>query len=122
MSEAIVIEINRLRTHPEEYVAKLQKRYDSFIDDYLYQLTAESCVRTREGKQVVMETINALKDMKPLKAMDISSYLEASAMDHASDLIINNIFSDDGSDGSTLSDRMERYCVWRGSNGENIVS
>lgn len=63
-----------------------------------------------------------LSSMKPLKPMEVSPFLEASAMDHASDLIINNRFSDDGSDGSTLSDRMERYCVWRGTNGENIVS
>jgi uncharacterized protein YkwD len=71
---------------------------------------------------VVLDTINALTNLKPLKPMEVSSYLEASSMDHASDLIINNIFSDDGSDGSKLNDRVERYCVWRGVSGENIVS
>lgn len=42
-------------------------------------------------------------------------------MDHASDLIINNVFSHNGSDGSILKDRIERYCFWRGSLGENMV-
>ena len=71
---------------------------------------------------VVLEAINSLLNLKPLKPMEMSSYLEASSMDHASDLIINDIFGKDGSDGSKLSDRVERYCVWRGTCGENIVS
>jgi hypothetical protein len=50
-SEAIANEINTLRTNPGEYIIRLTARYNSFIDDYLYQLTEDSCVKTREGKQ-----------------------------------------------------------------------
>jgi hypothetical protein len=64
--------------------------------------------------------MKVLEGTAPLPPMMASSFLEESAIDHASDLILNNIFSHTGSDGSILKDRIERYCLWRGSLGENM--
>lgn len=140
LSREIVQEINKVRSNPSEYVIHLQSRYDSFVDDFVYKLSSDEYLRTKEGKQcklsfspsilllllltlsslVILETIKVLEATSPLPPMIESTFLEESAIDHVSDLIVNNIFSHTGSDGSSLKDRIERYCLWRGSLGENM--
>lgn len=69
-----------------------------------------------------MEVIELLRSMKPLPAMSLSSFLESAAFDHCKDSGMKNLVGHDGSDGSTIQTRIERYCEWKGSIGENIVS
>ena len=54
---------------------------------------------------------------KPLKPFEISQSLNLAAQDHAKDLAKNGITGHKGSDGSSLSDRVERRTQgqWSGS-------
>lgn len=54
--------------------------------------------------------------------MAVSLELERAAMDHVKDIGERTLRGHTGSDGSTIVDRIERYCVWQGCYGENIVS
>lgn len=63
-----------------------------------------------------------IEAMTPLPPMGIAYTLEQAAKDLALDLGETGGRGHEGSDGSTVSDRIERYCSWRGIIGENIVS
>jgi hypothetical protein len=51
LSTEIVHEINKVRSNPAEYIVHLQARYDSFVDDFVYKLSNDEYLRTKEGKQ-----------------------------------------------------------------------
>lgn len=117
----IINEINVLRTNPSEYIKKLEHLYSAFIDDTnVFRLDDGTRVNTKEGRKAVTEAITVLRGLSPLSAMEPSAFLESAAYDHAKDLGDNGIRGHEGSDGSSVADRIERYCAWRGIIGENI--
>lgn len=71
---------------------------------------------------VVLEAINVLQNIKPLSLMGTSQFLEMAASDHCRDIGVHGIVGHEGSDGSTVQLRIEKYCQWRGIIGENVVS
>ena len=54
------------------------------------------------------------------EGMSGQQYLYQSSWDHVSDCGRKGLYGHDGSDGSTPKERIERYCDWEGSLGENI--
>ena len=66
----------------------------------------------------MLEAIEALRFVKPLPAMSSSPLLELTALDHCRDTWINN----DEESAESIQERIEKYCTWKGSIGENIVS
>jgi uncharacterized protein YkwD len=73
---------------------------------------------------VLLEAIDVIKKQKPLSPLVASVPIEKACKDHVKDLGTNGRYdhsAHEGSDGSTVADRIEKYCVVRGC-GENIVS
>ena len=52
--------------------------------------------------------------------MTVSPQLDAAALEHANDCEKHNHISHNGSDGSTVSDRINKYGKWDGFMGENM--
>lgn len=125
-TSVILQEINKVRTNPKEYANFiLNHRYNCFLNDFTYKIPTEFDdsginIRTHEGKQLVKELIDILNTSSPLPPLKRSEYLEYAALDHSNDILLNGVTNNIGSDKSTLKDRIERYCIWRGNIAENI--
>ena len=65
----------------------------------------------------MLEAIEALRFVKPLPAMSSSPLLELTALEHCRDTGIN-----DEESAESIQERIEKFCTWKGSIGENIVS
>jgi uncharacterized protein YkwD len=61
-----------------------------------------------------------LKKQAKLPAYTLEDGLTAAASDHANDIGPKGITGHTGSDGSSMTDRIERYGEWMGHIGENI--
>jgi hypothetical protein len=83
-------------------------------------LLNENPLETFEGIQGVEEAIRFLSVQKPVPALVHSEELSKAAKDHAVDMGKNCLVGHDGSDGSMLSDRIERYTEWDDTCAESI--
>lgn len=120
-SHEILQEINKVRNTPQVYIKYLEERKSQFIDKNLYKPVDGVYLQTKEGILAVNEAIDTLKQISnSLEPMLLSEELEEASLDHANDVFANNLFSHTSSDGATIKDRVERYCIWKGSLGENI--
>jgi uncharacterized protein YkwD len=61
-----------------------------------------------------------LQNLAPLGKLFWEEGLENAARDHAEDIGPKGITGHTGSDGSSMTDRIERYGEWMGNIGENI--
>lgn len=67
-------------------------------------------VNCTEGKTAYNEAIEFLEKQEPLHALELSECLTFAAADHLMDMIMKKFFEHVGSDGSSLSKRVERRC------------
>jgi uncharacterized protein YkwD len=65
---------------------------------------------TNEGKKVWVEARKYLEKQSTLPPFEPHDGLNMAARDHAVDLAHNNIFGHSGSDRSTFSERILKYC------------
>lgn len=77
-------------------------------------------MQTHEGPAVINECIEFLRTQKPLNPYAWDDGLTNAARDHADDIGPKGITGHTGSDGSSMTDRIERYGDWMGHIGENI--
>ena len=61
-----------------------------------------------------------MKKQPALPAYEWDEGLTSAARDHANDIGPKGITGHTGSDGSSMTDRIERYGEWMGHIGENI--
>ena len=66
------------------------------------------------------EAIAFMKTFKPVPSIQLTKGLVQAARDHAYDVGPKGDVAHKGSDGSTMSERMERYGRWNKSIAENI--
>ena len=112
-------EQNRARTNPKAYIEKLEYSMKFFKDKILYE-PDELPIETYEGVQGFLDAIEFLKNQKPLESLQYSGHLSQACKDHAKDLGSKGQSSHEGSDGSGLSERIEKYIEWDGAVGENL--
>lgn len=115
--------INRVRMSPPDFVEEIEKHMSKFIDETVFQLKVEGKtinIRTNEGKAAVVAAIEFLKGCPPVAPINYSPLLEKAAVDHATDIFVNKVSGHEGSDGSTMVTRVEKYGSWSGSIAENI--
>ena len=60
------------------------------------------------------------KKQKPLMPLQFSSGLSQACKDHVIDIGKNSLASHEGSDGSKMIDRIQKYGKWKTSLAENI--
>ena len=115
--------INFLRESPSSFVDELEIHMSTFIDDTMYERTANGQkihIRTNEGRAAVLSAIEFLRNQEPVCCMEGSPFLEKATTDHAVDLNSNQLAGHEGSDGSTVASRVERYASWSGCMAEII--
>ena len=79
--------------------------------------------KTNEGKKCWVETLNFLKNQKPLHEYKLNEGLNWAANDHVSDLASNGLFGHTSSNGDDMTNRIEFRCgKFYGTWGENVGS
>ena len=119
LAKDLFISHNKIREDPKSFILKLKKWSKKFRDKTLFLLD-ENPLETIEGINAVEEAIRFLSVQKSVPKLNYSEELSKAAKDHANDIGEHNLHGHDGSDGSMLSDRIERYTEWDDSCAESI--
>lgn len=113
-------EHNKIRTNPKSYVPVLEQ-YLKYFQGNVFKKPGEKIgIQTNEGKAAVQECISFLKKQKAEDALILDDELSKAAQDHVDDIGPQGITGHDGSDGSTVDDRISRYVDWGATIAENI--
>ena len=119
LAKDLFISHNKIREDPKSFIIKLKKWKKNFREKTLFLLN-ENPLETFEGINAVEEAIRFLSVQKSVPKLNYSEELGKAAKDHAMDIGEHNLYGHDGSDGSMLSDRIEKYTEWDDSCAESI--
>lgn len=111
---------NYIRANPRDLIPDLEELLTFFDGNTLRFPGNPVGLMTDEGPAGVKGTIEYLKTADSLPPLEWDDNLGRAARDHASDIGPKGIVGHTGSDGSSMSDRIERYCQWDGQIAENI--
>jgi len=121
LEKEIVLEINKLRSDParyaNEYISPLAKKYDRRLLYY----PGDQPLLTKEGINALYECVRDLKRQQPLPIIYPSEGLSLAARDHVNDQSETGRTGHQGSDRSTMRNRVERYGSWEKRIAENIA-
>ena len=121
IEKKIIIELNKVRTKPEEYAEYYIEPMRDLYRDNILQYPGEIALRTKEGISALEECIDALKRKKSIGTLNTTKGLHKAAEDHMEDQSNTGRTGHSGSDGSSPSQRMKRYGEWKKTAGENIA-
>ena len=113
--------LNQCRETPSFLITILESCIPRFNGKIYQPKSGQENYITHEGVMVVYETINRLKEQKPLPPLKLSKGLFLASKAHCNDIGENGLASHQGSDGLTLSQRVEYFGEWRGLIAENIA-
>lgn len=121
LERGIFDEVDELRGNPPAWVDTL-KAERPWSPDRAPSIPDADRLTTLAAVGTLEEAINAL-DAVPgtLPRVEFSLSLSRAAADHVRDTGRRGLTGHRGSDGSSVSDRIERYGSWSGHIGENIV-
>ena len=119
LAKDIFTEHNYLRKNPQSYIEKLE-RVSSFYRGKYFRHPMEIPIETYEGIQGIKDTIEFLKNQKPVKELKYSEELSLAARDHVLDIGEKSLHGHIGSNKSNLNDRIEKYIEWNGLITESI--
>ena len=122
--EEVLGYVNEARTNPRKFADYVQEDIDSFIDDRHMPLVPGCLYSVNESRQTWVDCKNFLLNQPKLPPYELSEALNLTTKDHATDMVQNNVDGHTGSDGSSLTDRLERRCgeITSGAWAENIGS
>lgn len=113
-------EHNKIRTNPKSYIPILQNVVQYYRKSNILHFIGETPFKTYEGKSLVESSIKFLETQQPLQELVYSHELAQASKMHVNDIGKKGIFSHEGSDGSNVSDRVEKFCQWDLSLAENL--
>jgi len=116
---AVVQEMSDARVKPRAYAKHLRALRDDF-EGTLWRLPGRVPLRTEEGVAALDEAIAFLETAQPVGPLRFSEGLARAARLHARDLGPRGALEHVGSDGSRLSERLNRLGTWQGLVAENI--
>jgi len=119
LAKDIFNEHNYLRKNPQSYIEKLE-RVSSYYRGKYFRHPMEIPIETYEGISGIKDTIEFLKNQKPVNELKYSEELAMAARDHVLDIGENNLQGHIGSNKSNLNDRIEKYTEWNGLISESI--
>lgn len=121
---AVIKEMNSCRTNPRSYAAKVEERLQLFDSGGVrFQFpNSDTYFTTKEGVVAVKECVEFLRNASPVAPLSLlmPEGMRQAAEDHATDLGQSGTTGHEGSDGSTLTARLERYGQWKKKAGENL--
>lgn len=112
--------INFVRRNPKALIPELEGMLKCFKNKYFKIPGTNINIITHEGDSAVKEAINFLNNQKVIVDFKESNGLYLAAKDHARDIGVNGLASHEGTDGSRMCDRIEKYGDWQISIAENI--
>ncbi len=118
--DAIIAELNHARTNPRAYAGILKQRRQYYKGN-VYSPPGQRAIGTNEGLKGLDEAIRYLEAVSPMSTLVYSAGLSKAAMDHVNDIGPKGMLSHQGSDGTRVNDRIERYGQWNDLCGENIM-
>jgi hypothetical protein len=118
-SSQILELVNKARTDPYSWVNILSENIKYFRGN-IFAKPGQDAIQTVEGRSGFEEAIDFLKTQTAVGALSHNYHLSNSCRDHVIDIGPKGLASHDGSDGSNVSDRIERYAEWDGALAENI--
>lgn len=118
--ESFFTQLNIFRADPQSLIPHLEAMEKLFKNDVLYR-AGEIPIQTSEGFNAVAEAITFLRNnSQALPEFTRRKELDSASQDHANDIGAKGLVSHDGSDGTTVSERIERYAEWEGTCAENL--
>jgi uncharacterized protein YkwD len=117
---AIVREVNLARTRPWEYAAFLDETR-KFYSGRMRKGRGTVWVKTQEGLDAVEEAAEFLRGAAPVASLRLSNGMSRAARDHVAEQGRGGAVGHGGLRGSSPGERVNRYGVWKGMVGENIV-
>ncbi len=117
--KVFVNEVNNFRQNPQSFIPHLEKLKTLFKESVLYR-EGELPIQTSEGIAAVDEAIEVLKTSHSLPAFQVDENLSKAAKLQVDDIGVKGLASHEGSNGSTVSDRIEQFCEWEGLCAENL--
>lgn len=118
----VVTEINRLRSNPAEYARLRLEPFRVYYHGKLFFHPDRSPVpiQTMEGVTALDECIRVLENTKPVSALTPCEGLTLAAREMTQDQGATKNTGHIGSDGSRMSERIERFGAWSRLIAENI--
>jgi len=116
---AVVQEMSDARVQPKAY-AKHLRELRPYFEGTLWNRPGRVPLRTDEGVAALDEAIAFLESTRPVGPLRFNEGLARAARLHAQDLGPRGSLEHVGSDGSHLSDRLNRLGRWQGLIAENI--
>lgn len=110
---------NDLRTNPKNFIPKLRDSLNHFKDK-IYKKPDEEPIQTFEGVSAINEAIQFLKNQIPVHELTLNKDISQACRDHLNDIGPKGLTTHEGSNGSNLGERIEKYCEWDGSIAENL--
>ena len=110
---------NELRTNPKNYLSKLRDCLNHFKDK-IYHKPNEDPIQTYEGISAVKEAIQFLKNQKPVHELTLNKDISQACKDHINDIGPKGLTNHEGSTGTNIGERIEKYCEWDGATAENL--
>ena len=117
--DQVLAELNRCRSNPAGYSAKVAKLLPHF-HGLIYRQAGKIDLETNEGAAVVNECIAELKATHSLPLFQLSPGMSAAAQGHTDECGPVGHLGHDGVNGSTMDSRISDNGEWAGGIGENI--
>jgi uncharacterized protein YkwD len=111
--------LNDLRKKPKDYLSKLRESLNHFKEK-IYCKPDEAPIQTYEGDSAVKEAIQFLMNQKPVQELTLNKDITQACRDHINDIGPKGLTMHEGSDGSDIGERIEKYCEWDGATAENL--
>lgn len=108
IEEEALMWIDTARTNPMGLVPELKELLGHFDGLTFRDPQTGANIETNEGQDAVYEAIAFVKSVDSMQGLKTSKGLSQAARDHCDDIGPNGGASHAGSDGSTMSDRIEK--------------
>ncbi|OMJ83081.1 hypothetical protein SteCoe_16061 [Stentor coeruleus] len=118
VSRKVFDEMNEVRQNPQGYASKVEALLSCYEGNVLTRDGKR--IMTKEGPSAVQECVDFLNTCPSSPALTWSDALSSSAQIHVDDIGPKGITGHNGSDGSTMQSRIEQFCQWNITIGENI--
>ncbi len=121
LEKEIILEINKLRSNPKRYAEKYLEPLAGHYNRKLLNYPGDQPILTNEGISALYECVVDLKNQQNLPIVSPNEGLTKAARDHVKDQSKTGHTGHQGSDRSTMRDRIERYGTWEKRIAENIA-
>ncbi len=116
----VILEVNKFRSDPHRYAELYIKPYRDYYHGNKLDIPGRITIITQEGTKALNNCLSDLMKSKAVPILYPEKGLSLAAKDHARDQEKTGQVGHNGSDGSTMTDRINRYGKWLKTVGENI--